>query len=204
MIEKTFSIKDVIIYLIPGIINTFLFGLLISHFVEIDFLSLLKNNISLSIIGVLASFLIGFLISQIQIIISNKLLKKKFRVLRTLNKSIEVKEFKPVICNEIRKVFKMDDISNENLLKNEQILFFCYNLILEKADNRSVELINRAKNLASFATGLYLTIVLLTINLTVLIEFNLCVKLLFGLFNLIGFYIIRKITGIGTFAWTRS
>ncbi|MCT3719905.1 hypothetical protein [Elizabethkingia anophelis] len=197
MFEKSFTIKDIIIYLIPGVINTILLAKFISNIFlpKISLIDFIRNNISLSILGVAISFLIGFIFSQIQIILSNKIFKDEFRKLRTLNSAIEIETFKPVICEIIKKVFKLDNISNDDLLKNHQIFFYCYSFVLEKANNKSIELINRANNLSSFAASMYIPLLLIILNLCYFFKISCILEALPLFFTLLVlYYAIAKIT----------
>ncbi|MGY5353624.1 hypothetical protein [Wenyingzhuangia sp. IMCC45467] len=193
MIEKSFTIKDIIIYLIPGILNTF-FIFLFFKLKNPEIIDFTTMDTKYSIVTIVLAFLIGFIFSQIQIILSNKILKSTYRKLRTLEESIEIEEFKIVMCREIKKVFELNNLSNDDLLKNDQIFFFCYNFILEKGNNKSIELINRAKNLASFATSLYIPVVLMLINSFLYFENNCKLIMISILVSFIFFYSLRKIT----------
>ncbi len=196
MLEKSFTIKDLIIYLIPGILNLMLLSIFILSVTNSkdDIFQLLKNNISLSILGIVIAFVLGFILSQFQIIIFKKLFVNKLRKIRTLNYNISITEFKPIICEEIKKEFKINNIDDSTLLENNDIFFYCYSYVIENSNDKSLEAINRSNNLSSFATALFIPLTLIILNLVNLLSISICCKVILFIILLIpSFLLLKKI-----------
>lgn len=196
MLEKSFTIKDLIIYLIPGIINLMLFSFFLLSITNSDkkIFELIKNNISLSILGIVISFVLGFILSQFQIIIFKKIFEEKLKEIRKLSYCITLDVFKPIICEEIKKEFKLDKLDNTTLLENQDIFFYCYSYVIEKSNDKSLEVINRSNNLSSFATALFIPIALIALNLVNQFSINCGGKVVLFIFLLIpSFFLLKKI-----------
>jgi hypothetical protein len=173
MFEKISSLKDFIIYFIPGVLTSY-FGLFIF---EHDFKSAVikteeisKDN-TLTFIGIVFSFLIGFMLSQIQIILVNKLLRKRFKKMRTIKKSFENELIKETLITKVIEFFNLPSNDRNSIEKDNLIVFSCLNVIKIKGSAETNFFLDRMSNLSSFASASFIPIVLG--SYCMLLKFNL-------------------------------
>jgi len=196
MFDKIPSLKDFILYLMPGILISY-FGLNIFNLVfscSIEPNEMFSNNV-LIFIGIILSFSIGFLFSQLQIMLFNSILRKKYQQLRSIDGSQSSKEIKNVLLNRIISEFQLYGIDRNVLLHDNTIIFTCLHFVKIKTNEESQIYIDRFSNLSSFACTLFLPILLGITNILILlpIEKPLMLSTILVSF-LVVFYLIRKIT----------
>lgn len=156
MFDKIPSLKDFILYVIPGILICY-FGLEIFNLLDLGNLTTEKisKDSVVSFVGVVFSFLVGFIFSQIQIIIFNAFFKNTFEKMRTIAESQKSNEdLKKELISRIKKEFGLvKDFENDNL-----IVFLCLNFVKIKTNSESQAYIDRYNNLSSFAMTLILPV----------------------------------------------
>ncbi|RKS03060.1 hypothetical protein [Flavobacterium sp. 102] len=206
MFEKITYLKDFIIYLIPGILICYfslnIFNLLFGETLTTVYIS---ADRTLSFIGIIFSFLVGFLICQLQIMFYNRILREKFRKMRTINETQYSEELKDVLIKRIKKVFKINNVDKNQLLNDNLIIFSCLNYVKIHTNDESQEYINRSSYLSSFATTLIIPINLGILNL--LLHFKLSaftIILAVIISTIIVFLITRKIAINFRDEWFRS
>lgn len=159
MFDKIPSLKDFIIYVIPGLLISY-FGLdIICYYKEcIINTEIIAENTSLSFIGIIFSFLSGFFISQFQILLFNKHLQAKFRFMRTIKETqkgnLEIKE---TLLKRIKSEF---NIKGSNLENDHLIIFNCLNFVKAKANTESHLYVDRHNNLSTLAISGILPMIL--------------------------------------------
>ncbi len=172
MLEKIPSLKDFIIYLMPGLLICYFSFYLLNHFnmssLTIDQIS---RNPVLSFLGLVFAFFIGFLSSQLHIILFSRFLRNKIHKMRTINVSLTSEKTQDVLINRIIKEFDLQNVNKNDLLNDNLIIFSCLQYVMIKTNEESRQTINRSKNLSSFAMTLFLPIILgliyLSINLSI-------------------------------------
>jgi hypothetical protein len=192
MFDKIPSLKDFILYVIPGILICY-FGLDILNILNQGTLTTEKisNDATISFVGIVFSFLIGFIFSQMQIIIFNKFLKNKFEKIRTIAESQKDNiELKKTLVERIKKTFEINgDFENDNL-----IVFACLNYVKIKTNEESQVFIDRQNNLSSFAMTIILPVILGIFDFLLRIKcptLQMVIILLISILSLI--YLISKI-----------
>lgn len=162
MFDKIPSLKDFVLYLMPGIVICYL---------GLDILNLLNhkntliknlNNNSISFVFIVSSFLIGFFCSQLQIILFGYFLKKEFKEMRTINKALEF--------NQDLKMSTIDKIKNEFNLENDfgdddLIIFSCMSYIKSNANENCQLYVERYNYLSSFAMTLFIPLILTVLDI---------------------------------------
>jgi hypothetical protein len=168
MFEKIPSLKDFIIYVIPGLMICFCIINIINHNPSDQFPQTkeLSKDVGVALISVLFSFIVGFIFSQFQIIFLNKIVRWKHPFLRTLFGTDIDSETKLSIMNSLISEFKL--AQNDNLdvqMKDENMTELAINYLNIKANDNSVRYFERDSHLASFAITLPLPIILFCIVL---------------------------------------
>lgn len=178
MFDKIPSLKDFIIYLMPGILICY-FSLNIFNYISNGTFTTdeISGNSVLTFVGIIFSFLIGFLFSQIQLIAYNEILKKRFRKMRTIRESQSSDEIKETLIDRIIEVFEIPTANRAALLDDNLIIFTCLNYVKIKTNEESQQFINRSGNLSSFASVVLIPINLGILNLLYLFEVSGCMKL---------------------------
>lgn len=173
MFDKIPSLKDFIIYLIPGILLSY-FGLnIISHFSQEGnaFNSdKISNSSVLTFVGIIFSFLLGFLVSQFQIITSNFFLDRYNKKLRTIETASLSDDLKDELITQIQKTFNLANSDRNSLKKDPLILYVCLNYVKVNSNEESQNFINRSSYLSTFASTIPIPILLGSWNL--FLEFN--------------------------------
>lgn len=164
MLDKIPSLKDFIIYFIPGSLICY-FGLDILHdkFPNSNLVTIfaIGENGVLVFISIIFSFLIGFLFSQLQIIIYNAVLSRKYRKHRTIEASKLPEEFKKQLASQIIKDFKLSITTPEEIIKDMQVLYLCSNYVKIYTNPESHTFINRASNISSLASSMLIPLLLI-------------------------------------------
>jgi hypothetical protein len=166
MFDKlSLAIRDVIIYVIPGLITTFCLVYILDslHFFgSSNIFSKIKESTNFGVFVLLFSFLVGFITSQLQII----LFWTAFSHGRiTLLKDIEIdSNIKSKIALGFAKLAQIEDLVNEPaLLEHKNCFSICQNYVNLRTDADSKAMIDRESYLASFAISSFLPITLATI-----------------------------------------
>jgi hypothetical protein len=185
MFDKIPSLKDFIIYVIPGLLISY-FGLDLLNYYKHSALNTetISESTSLSFIGIIFSFVIGFFFSQLQIILFNTYLNGKFRFMRTINETQkENLEIKKTLTNRIKSEF---DIKGDNLENDHLIIFACLNFVKAKANQDSHLYIDRHNNLSTLAISSTLPMVLavwdISLKITHLKDTSFGITLIFSVF----------------------
>ncbi len=196
MFDKIPSLRDFILYLMPGILISY-FGFNIFNIVfpcNLKPLEMFSNNMII-FIAIILSFSIGFLFSQLQIMLFNKLLRKKYQQLRSIDGSQSNKEIKNVLLNRIISEFQLYGIDRNVLLHDNTIIFTCLHFVKIKTNEESQIYIDRFSNLSSFACAIFLPIMLGIINVLIVLPIEIPLMLSSILVSfIVVFYLIRKIT----------
>lgn len=157
MFDKIPSLKDFILYVIPGVLICY-FGLEIFNHLDLGNLTteeISKDNV-VSFIGIVFSFLVGFIFSQIQIIIFNFFFKRRFEKMRTIEESQKAnQDLKNELILRIKKEF---GLTTNDFEKDHLLIFTCLNFVKIKTNSESQAYIDRYNNLSSFAMTLPLPI----------------------------------------------
>ena len=179
MFEKIPSLKDFIIYVIPGLMICFCIINIINHNPTDQFPQTkeLSKDVGIALISLLFSFIIGFIFSQFQIIFLNKIVKWKNPFIRTLFGTDIDSDTKLSIMNSIISELKL--VQKDNLeiqMKDENITELVINYLNVKGNDNAVKYFERDSHLASFAitlplpTILFSVVLLNSLNLDVLIK----------------------------------
>lgn len=175
MFDKIPSLKDFIIYLIPGILISY-FGLNILHHYLDDKLIIttdrVSNNSALTFVGIIFSFLIGFLFSQFQIIIYNGFLNRYNRKLRTIASTSMPEELRDKVAQQVIKVFDLHTMNKNIVLNDTQILYLCLNYVKINSNDESHFFINRSSYLSTFASVIPLPVLLGTFDLLLVFKIS--------------------------------
>jgi len=173
MFDKIPSLKDFIIYFIPGALISFftlnIISLLSPNKVAITSQSISKNSV-LIFIGILFSFLVGFIFSQLQVIIFNYFINYNGSKIRKMQFCSMSNELKERTAQKVIHVFSLTGVQSSAILNDSKILHLCLNYIKSKANDETNIYINRASNLSSFASASTLPIFLGIWNFTLLYE----------------------------------
>ena len=159
MFDKIPSLKDFIIYFIPGLLISY-FGLNVVNAYRYGDLTaeMIAKNTSLSFIGIVFSFLIGFLFSQGQIISFNLCLNKIYRKRRTISYTQKYNdEIKETLVSRIKDTF---EIPGKDIEEDHLIVFICLNFVKAKANQESHLYVDRHNNLSNLALATPLPAVL--------------------------------------------
>jgi len=196
MFDKIPSLKDFIIYLMPGILISYFSLNIFNHIFNNSFTTeQISGNSVLNLVGIIFSFLIGFLFSQIQLIIYNKVLEKNFCIIRTIDGSQTSDQIKEILITRIIKVFEIPNANRMDILNDDLIIFTCLNYVKIKTNEESQQFINRSSNLSSFASALFLPINLGIINLLFILGASTCIIIwVITISSIIVFLITIKIT----------
>jgi hypothetical protein len=160
MFENIPSLKDFIIYLIPGIlICYFTLGIMnCSGYVDLINIKYISESSGLTFIGILFSFLIGFIASQSQIILFNYLLKifKEMETLLSVNISHGEKK------NIVKYFNRLNGNINKyhNVCRDRTCLHVCLTYVMIRTNKESMVTINRQKNLSVLALSLPIPMIL--------------------------------------------
>jgi len=161
MLEKiNLTIKDLIIYFIPGVITLFsLIYLNGYNFKKIEII----DNTSLVFLSIIFSFLFGFIFSQLQIIlfyIFYKRIDKDKKYLLLSHCSIHA-EFKNKIADQIKITFGLSSEFNvQDVFNDKDILDLCDNYVRTRGNAEAYSPIERDSYLSSFSIAIFLPIVL--------------------------------------------
>lgn len=175
MFEKIPSLKDFIIYLMPGILICY-FGLNIFNYLDTEALTTnqISENTVLTFVGIIFSFLIGFLSSQVHIILFSRILREKLCKMRTINGSQTSEKIKEVLVNRIIRELDLPNEERNALLDDNLIIFTCLHYVKIKTNDESQQFVNRSSNLSTFASTLYIPIILGLFNLLLKLEISTC------------------------------
>jgi hypothetical protein len=165
MKDKIYTLlKDIIIYLFPGIIImyclTLIFGFNLSQLGDIS-----KTNIVF--VGVIFSFLVGFTTTQLQIIVFLFLMKKSNKITLaycTLPNYIESK-----IALKVIDTFDFNGVSEKEIIKDSSILGLCKEYVAQRSNSEAISMIERDSYLSSLAFGSFIP---LTLSIFSLININ--------------------------------
>lgn len=156
MLDKiSIVLKDVIIYLFPGVlILSCLIKLTGNSFETLG----ISNNINIALIGLAFSFIFGFIVSQLQIILFWKCIKIRYR---TLNDCKFNESVKSIVIEKIIKVFNFPVSTNHDDLKDdEKITELCGAYVKSHCSYEAYSQIERDGYLSSFAISLFIPTVL--------------------------------------------
>ncbi len=174
MNEKIPSIKDFIIYVIPGVMICFCALTFFNNHKNTGYV--LANDISKDIgfafLSVLFSFIVGFVFCQFQIIILGLLIKKKKPYIRTLYGANLNENIKDKIIEKYFLEFPFEKkTSKGQLMKDSKFTDYIVNRLILNNNQEGIKYFERDSNLSSFAISLPIPIILLT---TVLLnQFNI-------------------------------
>jgi hypothetical protein len=166
MFDKlSLAIRDVIIYVIPGLISTFCLVYVLNsfHFFgEFNIFSKIKESTNFGIFVLLFSFLVGFLSSQFQIIVFWAIFSHG-RI--TLLKDIEIDtNIKSKIALGFAKLAQIEGSVDESaLFGHENCFSICQNYVNLRTDADTKASIDRESYMASFAISSFFPIALATI-----------------------------------------
>lgn len=173
MFDKIPSLKDFIIYFIPGALISY-FGLNILSLLSPNKINITTESISkdsvLVFIGILFSFLVGFILSQIQIIVFNHFINNNESKIRKMQFTTMSDELKERTAQKVIQVFSLTGVQSSTILNDSRILHLCLNYIKSKANDETNIYINRASNLSSFASASTLPMFLAIWNFVLLQE----------------------------------
>jgi hypothetical protein len=172
MLDKIPSIKDFIIYLMPGILICY-FGLnCFNHFLGKPItICTIAENALLSFVGIVFSFMVGFLMSQLQIIAYNQILKPKFIKMRTIKGAISNESLRATLIDRIISEFGIN--TDRNKLENDDLIVFaCLNFVIIYTNAEGLVFVSRSNNLSSFAMTLMMPIFMGVFNLLLLLQFS--------------------------------
>ncbi|MES2545405.1 MAG: hypothetical protein V4548_11000 [Bacteroidota bacterium] len=192
MFDKIPSLKDFILYVIPGIVYCYFVLDIYNHFYsECYSCDDIANSLSLSFIGIIFSFIVGFFLSQLQIILFGKLFEHRFKKMRTIGESQKSnEEIKKTLIKRIKEVFEINSVSENDDL----IIFLCLNFVKVKTNENSHIFIDRQNNLSSFAMTVLLPILLAIFDFSLKMKFNLFVTIIILLVMLgLLIYLVWKI-----------
>ena len=161
--DKIPSLKDFIIYVIPGILTCY-FGLNILDKIFATKTSINIDSISqssvLSFIGIIFSFAVGFIVSQSQLIVYNFFFNRLFKNLRTIQGASLSLGVKDSLTKQIKDKFKIVGVTDSEIQNDELILYNCLNYVKIFSNEESHLFVNRASNLASFASVIQIPVFL--------------------------------------------
>lgn len=179
MLEKIPSLKDFIIYVIPGLMICFCIINIINHNPADQFPQTkeLSKDVGIALISLLFSFIIGFIFSQFQIIFLNKIVRRRNPFLRTLFGTDIDYEVKLSIINSIISELKLVPKDNlEAYMKDENITELVINYLNIKGNDNSVKYFDRDSHLASFAITLPLPTILFSVVLLNSLNLDIVIK----------------------------
>ncbi len=164
MFEKIPSLKDFIIYFIPGVLTSYFGFCIFAHYIAEVKLTIqeVSSDTVLVFISILFSFIVGFLTSQLQIILFKKVLKRF--VDNSIYQSSLYPSLKDLLIDKIIKKFSLTD-SREALLKNPQVIELCLEYIKHKSTEEANSTLNRSKNMSTLAMVINVPIFLAVWNL---------------------------------------
>jgi hypothetical protein len=175
MLEKIPSLKDFIIYFMPGVLICYFAWDLFNHFSgTVLLITDIAGNSVLVFIGIIFSFLVGFLTSQAQIILYYKILDKKLKPKKTIHGTGWPNEIQDALVAEIRKRMDIPNANSDDLKKDEEIVCFCEQYVLLKTNERGQRFINRSSHLASFACAAVLPVLLGVTDLFLYLGWECC------------------------------
>lgn len=182
MFDKIPSLKDFIIYFIPGALICFftlnIFSLLSPGKIKLTLVSVSSNSV-LIFIGILFSFLVGFIFSQIQIIVFNFFINHNGSKIRKLESASMSAELKNKTAEKIITVFSLNGIQNSTILDDSKMLHLCLNYVKSKANEEVNFYINRSSNLSSFASASTIPLLLGIWNFALLFDMPvICLSIL--------------------------
>jgi len=172
MFEKLPSLKDFIIYFIPGLLTTvFSAGIImrLSKNSETKLMDQIGHGSTYIVVGILFSLILGFCISQVQITLFGKLMKKKIPMLRCISYYKFHSDFQKSLIGQFKKVFDCQSATDDLICKMEPAVY-CYAYILEKGKSDTVQFIDRQKNLSSLAFALPIPMTTFMVYFSLLIE----------------------------------
>jgi hypothetical protein len=156
MLDKIPSLKDFIIYFIPGTLMCY-FGLNIITILSVNSISLttdkISNNSVLIFIGVLFSFLVGFVFSQLQIICFNYFLNKNDSEIRKIKATSMSDLLKLKTAESVMRIFELSNVDINAILNDSKILHLCLNYVKFKGNEETNIFLDRSSNLSSFASA---------------------------------------------------
>ncbi|MES1181931.1 MAG: hypothetical protein ABUL44_03960, partial [Flavobacterium sp.] len=172
MFDKIPSLKDFIIYFIPGALTSF-FGLnIFSHYFDKAAhltTSKISADATLIFIGILFSFIVGFLISQLQIILFSKILKR-FVDTPIANTSLS-KDLKILLIEKIIRKFSLTT-DKDAVLKDKDLIEICLEYIKYKSTEEANSTLNRSKNLSTLSMAINIPVVLAIWNLLIVLDIS--------------------------------
>lgn len=171
MFDKIPSLKDFIIYFIPGALICFftlnIFSILSPDKIKLTLEGISENSVSV-FIGILFSFLVGFILSQIQIIVFNFFINNNESKIRKLESTSMSTELKTKTAEKIITAFSLNGVQTATILDDPKMLHLCLNYVKSKANEEVNFYINRSSNLSSFASASTIPLLLGIWNFTLL------------------------------------
>ncbi len=170
MFEKIPSLKDFIIYVIPGLMIGFC-GIGLLEYDPNDKIFTINNlsqNTGLAFVSILFAFIIGFFSSQIQIILFNKILNYQSPQIRTLAGTSLSEELKTNIEKKIASTF---DLKANTISTDKSITELLINFLKIKANPDSILYFERDAILSSYSLSLPIPLILFQI--IVLLKLNI-------------------------------
>jgi hypothetical protein len=175
MFDKIPSLKDFIIYFMPGALICYLAGDLINRFSSTGILiNKISDNSVLILIGIILSLLVGFLISQVQIIFFNRILKNRLQTKSTIKGIGWLNDIQDSLVVEIIKRLDIPIDNKEDIKKDRNIIFFCRQYIILKSNEKGLQFIDRSSHLVSFACGMFVPVILGLIDLFLYFKCEAC------------------------------
>lgn len=162
--QLTSFFKDIIIYLIPGII----INICLVTIFDKNIWLLERKSDSVELIMLIISFIEGFILTQFQIIIYHRLSKNRIKYFKYLtDKDNLLKE-------KIISILQFDDSHFEKFDTRN----FCYQFILNNCDPKIVFLIHRSDTFNLFCVSLFIPILIIFLTIFLVLTFSFWLKLL--------------------------
>lgn len=170
MFDKIPSLKDFIIYFIPGALICFFIIEIAHKYIGTTNTSNFINNNNLKVfIGVLISFLVGFISSQSHIIIFTKILRKNNENMRTLALLDFDTDLKESLIERVIREFGLNPLNEDGtnlneikkkLLNDNSLFFLCLQYVKVKTNIECLKSIDRSDYMATFSSTLILPYIL--------------------------------------------
>lgn len=198
MLEKVPSLKDFIIYFIPGTLICF-FGLNIITIISASKISLstetISNNSVLVFIGILFSFLVGFIFSQLQIMCFNIYVNRNDSEIRKIKSTSMSNLIKEKTAESVKRIFELNTVDINTILNDSKILHLCLNYVKFKGTAETNIFLDRASNLSSFASASAIPIFLGIWNFSLLFDIPiLCLCTMLFVTSILIIAFVMKIT----------
>lgn len=192
MFDKIPSLKDFILYVIPGIIYCYITLDLYNYLESGNYIyDKVISNANLSFIGIIFSFIIGFLLSQAQIILFGKLFDKKLKKIRTIAQTQKSNtEIKKTLIKRLKNVFELQTVSETDDL----LVFLCLNYVKVKTNENSNTYIDRMYNMSTFAMTAYLPVLLVLTDLLIKLKLSFCcILFIISMMSFTLYLLVKKI-----------